>query len=103
MFIKNRKHIPIACELYIKIDYPNILQGKYAIYCVEGVFDWFIIRMSYYNKLLKKIFIIIIPFKEDRITPLYPNILEDKYKSYCGEGVFDWFINRMRFYNNFCI
>ena len=27
--IKNRKHIPIACGLYIKSEYPNILEDKY--------------------------------------------------------------------------
>ena len=27
--IKNRKHIPIACGLYIKNEYPNILEDNY--------------------------------------------------------------------------
>ena len=27
--IKNKKHIPIACGLYIKSDYPDILEDMY--------------------------------------------------------------------------
>ena len=79
--IKNRKHISIACGLYIKSDYLDILEDKYENYCGEDpqsggstdVADWFIIRMSYYNKLFKEIFSINIPLKEDIIYPLYTN------------------------------
>ena len=72
--IKDGKHIPIACGLYIKNDYPDILEDEYESYCGECVVDWFISRMSYYNKLFKDIFSINIPIKEDSITPL-TNIL----------------------------
>ena len=48
--IKNRKNLPIACGIYIKSDYPAILEDKYESYVGEEVVDSFISRMSYYNK-----------------------------------------------------
>ena len=67
--IENGKHLPIAGGLYIKSDYPDILEDEYEIFCGEVV-DWFIRRMSYYNELFKEIFSIKIPLKENSITPL---------------------------------
>ena len=75
---KNNKHLPTACGLCIKSDYPNILEDKYEYYCGEDpqsggstdVVDWFIGRMSYYNKLFKDIFSINILLREETITPL---------------------------------
>ena len=61
---------PIACGLYIKSDYPDILEDQYESYCGGVVVEWFISRMSYYNKLFKNISKINIPLKEDSITPL---------------------------------
>ena len=54
--IKNKKHIPIACDLYLKSDYPDILEDKYKNYFSEDIIDWFICRVNYYNKLFKNIF-----------------------------------------------
>ena len=68
--IKNKKHVPNACGLYIKSDYPDILEDKYESYSIDDIVDWFISRVSYYNKLYKDIFEIIIPLNEDTITPL---------------------------------
>ena len=68
--IENRRHVPIACGLYIKSNYPDIIEDRYESYCRERVVDWNISRMSYYNKLFKEIFSINIPLKEDTITPL---------------------------------
>ena len=68
--IKNKKHIPIACCLYIKSDYPDILEDKYESYSGEDIDDWFISRLNYYDKLFKDIFEINIPLNEDTITPL---------------------------------
>ena len=33
--IKDGKHVPIACGLYIKSDYPDILEDKYESYSGE--------------------------------------------------------------------
>ena len=68
--IKDGTHIPIACGLYIKSDYPDILEDKYECNCGDKVVDWFVERVEYYNKLFKDIFSINIPLKEDSITPL---------------------------------
>ena len=68
--IKNKKHIPIACGLYIISDYPNILEDMYESYSGEDVVDWFICRVNHYNKLFNDIFEIDVPFNEDTITPL---------------------------------
>ena len=68
--IKNKKHIPIACGLYIKSDYPDILEDKYESYSGEDIVDWFISRVNYYNKLFEDIFEINIPLNENTITPL---------------------------------
>ena len=71
---------------YIKSDYLDILEDEYEYYCGEDAVDWFIRRMSYYNKLFKEIFSINIPFKEDCITPLYSSPqsgFADRY--YCNE------------------
>ena len=76
--IKDGKHLPIACGLYIKSDYPDILEDKYecdlqssnSVDSSEDVVDWFISRVNYYDKLFKDIFEINIPLKEDTITPL---------------------------------
>ena len=85
MYNKNRKHIPIACELYIKIDYPDILEDKYESYCGDGIVDWFISSMSYYNKLFKEIFSINFPLKEDSI--IHPSIECDYCNEYMGEDI----------------
>ena len=37
--IKNKKHVPIACGLYIKSDYQVIIEDKYECYCGEDVVD----------------------------------------------------------------
>ena len=50
-------------------------------YCGEDVVDWFIRRMSLYNKLFKEIFSINIPLKEDSVTPLYSRCY------YCNEEI----------------
>ena len=68
--IKDGKHLPIACGLYIKSDYPDIYKDEYKSYCGDKVSDWFIGRMSFYNKQFKDIFRINSPLKEDSITPL---------------------------------
>ena len=76
--MKNRKHNPFACGLYIKSDYPDILEDEHESYCGDDpqnggstdVIIWFISRMSYYNKLFEEIFSIFIPLKEDSNTPL---------------------------------
>ena len=67
---KNKKHIPISCGIYIKSDYPDILEDKYESYSGEDIVDCFISRVNYYNNLFKNIFEINIPFKEDTITSL---------------------------------
>ena len=69
--IKDGKHLHIACGLYIKGDYTDILEDEYEPYCGDKVVEWFIGRMSYYNKLFKDIFRINIPLKEETVTPLY--------------------------------
>ena len=71
MYNKNSKHLPVACGLYIKSDYPDILEDNYESNCGDKVVDWFINRVNYYNKLFKDIFEINIPLNEDSITPLY--------------------------------
>ena len=68
--MKNKKHVPIACGLYIKSDYPDRLVDKYESYSGEDIVDWFVSRVNYYNKLFKDIFEINIPLTEDTITPL---------------------------------
>ena len=77
--IKDGKHLPIACGLYLRSDYPEILEHKYECYCGEKVVDWFVERVDYYNKLFKDIFSMNIPMKEDTITPLYSRCY------YCNE------------------
>ena len=71
--IKDENYVPIACVLYIKSDYFDILEDEYGCYSSGDVVDWFVDRVDHYNKLFKDIFIINIPFKEDTITPLYTN------------------------------
>ena len=86
-----KSHFPIACGLYIKNDCRDILKDEYEYYCREDsqsgdtvdVVDWFIRRVSYYNKLLKEIFFINIPLKEHSITPLYSRCY------YCNEYMDD--------------
>ena len=39
--IKDGKHLPIACGLYIKSDYPDILEDEYESYCGGGVVELF--------------------------------------------------------------
>ena len=59
--IKNKKHIPIACGLYIKSDYRNILEDTYGSFSCKDqqsggstdIVDWFISRVNYYNKFFK--------------------------------------------------
>ena len=77
--IKDGKHIPIACGLYIKSDYPDILEDKYECNCGDKVVDWFVDIVDPYNKLFKDTFSINIPLKEDSITPLYSRCY------YCNE------------------
>ena len=68
--IKNKKHIPVACGLYIKSVYPDILEDKYESHSGEDIVDWFISRVNYYNNLFKEKFEINMPHNEDTITPL---------------------------------
>ena len=77
--IKDGRHLPIACGLYIKSDYPDKLEDKYESNCGDKVVDWFISRVNYYNKLFKDIFETNIPLNEDSITPLYSSCY------YCNE------------------
>ena len=87
--IKDGKHLPIACGLYLKSDYPDILEDKYECYCGEDpqngsstdVVEWFISRVDHYDKLFKDIFSINIPLKEETITPLYSRCY------YCNENL----------------
>ena len=44
--IKDGKHLPIACGLYLKSDYLDIIEDEYESYCGDKVVDWFIGRMS---------------------------------------------------------
>ena len=69
--IVDGKYLLIACGLYVKSDYPDILEDEYESYCGDKVVDWLKGRMGYHNKLFKDIFTINIPLKEDSITPLY--------------------------------
>ena len=78
--IKDGKHLPIACGLYIKSDYPDILEDRYEYNCGDNITDWFVERvditdwfverLDYYNKLFEDIISINILLKEDTITPL---------------------------------
>ena len=79
--LKDGNHLPIACGLYIKSDYPDILKDKYESYCGDKVVDLFISRVSYYNKFFKDILEINIPLIEDTITPLTTEC------SYCRESL----------------
>ena len=93
--IKDSKHLPIACGLYIKSDYPDIIEDKYESYSREDpqsggstdIVDWFVERVDYYNKLFKDIFSINIPLKEDSITPLYSRCY------YCNENLGEDVVN----------
>ena len=75
--IKDSKQLLIACGLYIKSDYLDILEDKNESYSGEDpqsggstdIVDWFVERVDFYNKLFKDIFSINIPLKEDSITP----------------------------------
>ena len=62
--IKDGKHIPIACGLYIKSEYPDILEDKYECICGDKVVDWFVDRVDHYNKLIKDIFSKNVPLKD---------------------------------------
>ena len=77
--IKDGKHLPIACGLYIKSDYSDILEYMHESNCDDKVVDWFISRVNYYNKSFKDIFESNIPLNEDSITPLYSSCY------YCNE------------------
>ena len=79
--IKDGKHLPIACGLYIKSDYPDILEDKYECNCGDKVVDWFVDRADHYNKLFKDIFCINIALKEETITLLYSRCY------YCNENL----------------
>ena len=79
--IKDSKHLPIACGLYIKSDYPDIIEDKYECNCGDKVVDWFVDRVDHYNKFFKDIFSINIPLKEDSITPLCSRCY------YCNENL----------------
>ena len=67
---KDGKHIPIVCGLYIKSDYPDILEDKYECNCGDKVVDCFVDRVDHYNKLFKDILSINIPLKVETITPI---------------------------------
>ena len=78
--IKTENTYPLLLVFILKVTmYPVILEDKYESYAGEDsqsggstdIVDWFISRMSYYNKLFKEIFSVNIPLKEDSITPLY--------------------------------
>ena len=64
--------------LYIKSDYPDILEDKYESYlqssnsvdCGEDITELFVERVDYYNNSFKDIFSINIQLNEDTITPL---------------------------------
>ena len=45
--IKNKKHVPIACVLYIKSDYQDTLDVKFGSYVGEDIVEWFIGRVDY--------------------------------------------------------
>ena len=77
--LKDGKHLPIACGLYIKSDYPDILEDEYEWYCGEDVVEWFISRMSCYKNLFKDIFSKNNQLKEDSLSPLYSRCY------YCNE------------------
>ena len=79
--IKDGKHVPTACGLYIKSDYPDILEDEYECYSSEDVVDWFVKRVDHYNKLFEDIFSINIPLKKDTFIPLYTNCF------YCNENL----------------
>ena len=55
--IKNKKHIPIACGLYIKSDYSDTLEDMYESYSGEDIVDWFISRVNPYKKNYLKIYL----------------------------------------------
>ena len=67
--IKDGKHVPIASGLYIKSDYPDILEDKYESYSGEDIVDFFISRVNYFNKLFKDMFKINSPLNKETITP----------------------------------
>ena len=75
------KHLPTACGLYIKSDYPDILVDKYESYSWEDTVDWFVKRVDIYKKLFKDIFSTNIPLKEDSFTPLCSKCY------YCNENL----------------
>ena len=60
--IKNKKNVPIACELYIKGDYPDTLEDKQESCFGEDsqsgesvdVNDWFVGRVDYHKNYIKK-------------------------------------------------
>ena len=87
--IKDSKHLPTACGLYVKSDYPDILEDKYESFSGEDpqsggstdIVDWIVERVDYNNKLFKDIFSINIPLKEASITPLYSRCY------YCNENL----------------
>ena len=54
--IKDGKHLPIACSLYIKKEYSDILEDKYESNYGDKVVDSFVDRVDYYNKLFEDIF-----------------------------------------------
>ena len=93
--IKDGKHIPIACGLYIKKDYPDILEDNYECNCGDKAVDWFVERVDYYNKLFEDKFSINISLKEETITPLYSSnylLLFNNYllfisNYYCNENL----------------
>ena len=85
--IKDGKHIPIACGLYIKRDYSDILEDKYECNCGDKVVDWFVERVDYYNKLFNDIISINIPMKEENITPLTTTTACYNCNENLGEGI----------------
>ena len=40
-------NISVACGLYIKTDYPDIVESKYESYCGIDVVEWFVGRVDY--------------------------------------------------------
>ena len=67
--MKDGNHLPIACGLYIKSEYPDILDNKYEFNCGDKVVDWFVDRVDHYNKLFNDLIGINVPLKENSITP----------------------------------
>ena len=67
---KQKTHSFCLWFIYIKSDYPDILEDKHESYSGEDIVAWFISRVNHYDKVFNDIFEINIPLNEDTITPL---------------------------------